>query len=247
MLLRGNPDRFSLFVLLRIECFARNSPLAVSHKLCNRRKVGAMSRQFPKLSVQKKSLAHLVRLFGAVRLPSWRGHHLDSPNSAPNLTSAFMPEKYAALLALLEQRSGAQVDFRLAETPLFMHVEQLEEMASAGAELAEAIIGNPDCLAAARRAIPAGYLVAGETPHPNFLTADFALVRDTAADLVPSLVEIQAFPFRQNDHRRPRSAPTFCSSSACGLYPLSRPRTGSHGLRSASCIYGRMAAALRRS
>jgi hypothetical protein len=106
-----------------------------------------------------------------------------------------MPEKYAALLALLEQRSGAQVDFRLAETPLFMHVEQLEEMASAGAELAEAIIGNPDCLAAARRAIPAGYLVAGETPHPNFLTADFALVRDTAADLVPSLVEIQAFPF----------------------------------------------------
>ena len=80
-----------------------------------------------------------------------------------------MPEKYAALLALLEQRSGAQVDFRLAETPLFMHVEQLEEMASAGAELAEAIIGNPDCLAAARRAIPAGYLVAGKRLTQTFL------------------------------------------------------------------------------
>jgi hypothetical protein len=106
-----------------------------------------------------------------------------------------MPEKYAALLAQLEQRSGAQVDFRLAETPLFMRVEQLEEMAAAGAELTEAIIGNPDCLAAARRAIPAGYLVAGETPPPNFLTADFALVRDTAGDLVPRRVEIQAFPF----------------------------------------------------
>jgi hypothetical protein len=106
----------------------------------------------------------------------------------------FMPEKYATLPALLERRSGASIDFRVAETPIFMRVEQLEEMAAAGTELTAALIGNPDCLAAARRAIPAGYLVAGETAHPNFLTADFALVRDPAGELVPRLVEIQAFP-----------------------------------------------------
>jgi hypothetical protein len=41
---------------------------------------------------------------------------------------------------------------------------------------------------------PAGYLVTGETSHPNFPTADFALVRDTAGNLVPRLVEGQAFP-----------------------------------------------------
>jgi hypothetical protein len=99
-----------------------------------------------------------------------------------------MRENYAALLALLEQCSGAKVDFRVAETPVFMRLEQLEEMASAGAELTEAIIGSPACLDAARRAIPAGDLVAGVTPHPNFLTADFALVRDTAGDLVPRLM-----------------------------------------------------------
>jgi hypothetical protein len=53
---------------------------------------------------------------------------------------------------------------------------------------------NPAYLAAARSAIPDGYRVAGETAHPHFLTADFALIRDAAGELVPRLVEIQAFP-----------------------------------------------------
>jgi hypothetical protein len=51
--------------------------------------------------------------------------------------------------------------------------------------------------------IPAGYKVAGmpddlgtnpNANHPNFLTADFALVRDAAGELAPRLVELQAFP-----------------------------------------------------
>lgn len=49
-------------------------------------------------------------------------------------------------------------------------------------------------LEAARGAIPPGYNVAGETSHPHFLTADFALIRTSSGELVPRLVEIQAFP-----------------------------------------------------
>jgi hypothetical protein len=116
------------------------------------------------------------------------------PELRTQFNRSFTPEKYAALLALLEQRSGAPVDFRIAETPIFMLASQLEEMAAGGAELAAALMGNASCLVAARRAIPTGYLVAGETAHPNFLTADFALVRDPSGELAPRLVEIQAFP-----------------------------------------------------
>lgn len=116
------------------------------------------------------------------------------PELRTEFNRGFKPEKYAALLALLEQRSGARVEFRVAETPIFMRLSQLEEMASAGAELTAAVKGNPGCLAAARSAIPAGYLVAGETAHPNFVTADFALIRNPTGELVPRLVEIQAFP-----------------------------------------------------
>jgi hypothetical protein len=70
----------------------------------------------------------------------------------------------------------------------------LEAMAAAGADLAHQLIGNPAYLAAARLAIPAEYRVAAETAHPNFLTADFGLVTTAAGNLVPRLVEIQAFP-----------------------------------------------------
>jgi hypothetical protein len=67
-------------------------------------------------------------------------------------------------------------------------------MAGAGAELAMVLIRQPDYLAAAAQAIPAGYRVAGQTPHPHFLTADFALVLNPTGVLAPRLVEIQAFP-----------------------------------------------------
>ena len=95
---------------------------------------------------------------------------------------------------MLEERCGVEVDFRVSETPIFVPLEHLEEMARAGADLARELIGSQDYLNEARKAIPSNYRVAGEDAHPHFLTADFALIRDADGDLVPRLVEIQAFP-----------------------------------------------------
>jgi hypothetical protein len=116
------------------------------------------------------------------------------PELRTRFNRGFTPEAYASLLALLEERCGVKVEYRIAETPIFVPLSLLEQMAAAGAELTHSLLRNPACLAAARQAIPAGYLVAGETAHPNFLTADFALVRGPAGELQPKLVEIQAFP-----------------------------------------------------
>lgn len=116
----------------------------------------------------------------------------------PQLRTAFnekfTAESFASLLALLEKRSGTRVEYRIAETPVFMPLSLLDEMAAEGASLARTLIGNAEYLRAARQAIPAGYGVARETPHPHFLTADFALVRVPDGRLTPRLVEIQAFP-----------------------------------------------------
>ena len=116
------------------------------------------------------------------------------PELRADFNRRFSPQKYAELLASLEERSGTSIDFRVAETPIFIEAAQIEQMAAIGAELTAALIGNPEYLAAARRAIPSGYQVAGETARPNFLTADFALIRTAEGELVPRLVEIQAFP-----------------------------------------------------
>ncbi len=73
--------------------------------------------------------------------------------------------------------------------------------------------GARQYLAAARCAIPQGYEVANETPHPNFLTADFALVRSIPANWCPGSLRFRHFrrslPIRQN------SAPLIAKSSIC--------------------------------
>lgn len=111
----------------------------------------------------------------------------------------YLPDNYRALLDSLHARTGTTVEFRVAETPVFLPLAMLEQMAGAGAKLTRRLLGWPEYLAAARGSIPNGFLVSGqpEAPdldHPNFLTADFALVKDKQGELAPRLVEIQAFP-----------------------------------------------------
>jgi len=116
------------------------------------------------------------------------------PELRSEFNDRFTAEGYECLLNLVQERCGMRVEFRIAETPVFLPASLLEEMAADGAELTRRLLGNNAYLAAARQAIPEGYVVAGETAHPHFLTADFALIRDEAGELVPRLVEIQAFP-----------------------------------------------------
>ena len=116
------------------------------------------------------------------------------PELRNRFNQRFTAERYIALLGLLNTRCRTKVEFRVAETPIFVRESILDEMAAAGAELARSLMADVDYLSAARQAIPQGYCVANETAHPHFLTADFALVRGANGNLEPRLVEIQAFP-----------------------------------------------------
>jgi hypothetical protein len=116
------------------------------------------------------------------------------PEFRKRFNSGFTSQRYESLLAWLKDRCGVAVEFRVAETPIFVPFSLLEEMADAGAELTRALIGRADYMAAAMQAIPPAYRVARNTRHPHFLTADFALVQDSLGSLTPRLVEIQGFP-----------------------------------------------------
>jgi len=111
----------------------------------------------------------------------------------------YLTEDYQALLGHLNARCGTTIEFRVAETPVFLPKEMLDEMAEAGARLTRRLMEWPEYLAGARNSIPKGFLVGGQSSdpasdHPNFLTADFALIEDQTGALAPRLVEIQAFP-----------------------------------------------------
>ena len=58
------------------------------------------------------------------------------PELRTRFNAEFTQQSYQDLLALQERFCGAKVDFRIAETPIFVPLELLNEMAEAGAELA---------------------------------------------------------------------------------------------------------------
>ena len=106
----------------------------------------------------------------------------------------FTDGKYARLLRGLDTRTRTKIDLRVAETPVFLPKSMVQEMADAGAAMTHQLVGDTEYLWMARETIPQAYRVAGQDAHPNFMTADFGLVREEDGSLTPRLVELQAFP-----------------------------------------------------
>ena len=56
----------------------------------------------------------------------------------------FRPESYLALLKRLGERAGTQIEFRVAETPVFLPLAVLEQMAAAGEALTRRLLEWPE-------------------------------------------------------------------------------------------------------
>ena len=105
----------------------------------------------------------------------------------------FTAGKYQAFLKRLAERCGARVEFRVSETPCFFPKELVEQMSRYGKELIHQLQA-PEYHQASSKAIPPEFDVPHETPHPMFIQVDFGLIRDSAGNLQPRLVELQGFP-----------------------------------------------------
>jgi hypothetical protein len=106
----------------------------------------------------------------------------------------FTPEKYERLRREMTSRCGMEVPFPLCETPCFFPNALIERMGEDGKALIRQLVENPEYRARSETSIPAKFRVPNEAPHPMFIQVDFGLVRDSAGELQPKLVELQAFP-----------------------------------------------------
>ncbi len=111
-----------------------------------------------------------------------------------DFNSRFTPARYANFLRLLDERVGAHIEFRVAETPCFFPPGLLQQCVRAGIELTSQLLCNKQYMKESNTAIPAAFCVPGQGAHPHFMTVDFGLVRDAHGTLQPKLVEMQAFP-----------------------------------------------------
>jgi len=115
------------------------------------------------------------------------------PTPRQVFNAAFSPARYQEMLADIDQQFPEQLEFRVAETPVFIPAELREKLAKAGQDIIR-VLQNPDFKALTDAAIPAGQRVPNEDAHAEFLTFDFAVCRDAAGELEPQLIEMQGFP-----------------------------------------------------
>ena len=115
------------------------------------------------------------------------------PEQRARFNAGFTPEKYRSFLTRLEAACGIPVAFRDCETPCFFPASLIDRMSRDGCDLIRQL-NTPEYRAISRQAVPPKFDVPGEPDHPLFVQVDFGLVREASGEIVPKLVEIQAFP-----------------------------------------------------
>lgn len=107
--------------------------------------------------------------------------------------AAFSPARYQEMLADIERQLPGQLDFRLAETPVFVPASLRDKLLAAGESIIE-VINQPNFKDLTEAAIPPHQRVPNEDERPEFLTFDFAVCRNATGELEPQLIEMQGFP-----------------------------------------------------
>lgn len=107
---------------------------------------------------------------------------------------AFTTERYQAMLDQIQTDWPNQLDFRIAETPVFVGRDLTQKMQQACADIIRTITA-PDFKQQTEAAIPAGQRVPHEDAHTTFMAVDFAVCRNPeTGELEPQLIELQGFP-----------------------------------------------------
>ncbi|HYK42190.1 MAG TPA: hypothetical protein VE007_07340, partial [Thermoanaerobaculia bacterium] len=106
--------------------------------------------------------------------------------------AAFTRGFYEEYERRLTAECGFPIEFRLAETPVFLPPELRDEMVRAAQEIWAELM-TPENLRRSEAAVPEEWNVPGCDPLPLFAQADFAVVRE-GGRLAPKLIELQAFP-----------------------------------------------------
>ena len=115
------------------------------------------------------------------------------PEPRRRYNAAFTPARHREMMADIDRQLPGQLDFRVAESPVFVPVGLRDKLIAAGESIID-VIEQPDFQARTEAAIPAHQRVPGNEGRPEFLTFDFAVCRDAHGELEPQLIEMQGFP-----------------------------------------------------
>ena len=105
----------------------------------------------------------------------------------------FTEARYLAYLQEIENLHPGSLEFRVAETPLFIPKDFTQKMLDACEDIIDVIV-QPDFKELTERAIPATLHIPNETNHTDFIAFDFGICENEKGELEPQLIEMQGFP-----------------------------------------------------
>lgn len=115
------------------------------------------------------------------------------PQIRETFNNNFTEKKYHEFLEDLNQKHPGQIEFRVAETPIFIPKSFTAKMLDACESIVD-IIKDPDFKVMTERAIPDGERVSGDDGFPEFIAFDFGVCINDRGEYEPQLIEMQAFP-----------------------------------------------------
>jgi hypothetical protein len=107
--------------------------------------------------------------------------------------NAFTQQQYEGFLKDLNSLHPGAIEFRIAETPVFVPKDFGKKIVDACEAIVDLIV-DEDFKKITQRAIPKTDYVPGENAHSHFIAFDFGVCISDEGLLEPQLIELQGFP-----------------------------------------------------
>ncbi|WP_312763429.1 hypothetical protein [Epilithonimonas sp.] len=114
------------------------------------------------------------------------------PKYRTQFNEEFSPEKYQKVNELIIEKCGHEAAFRLSESPIFLTKDFWQKLNDASQSIISQI--KEMSVEELSKAIPANCNVPNDTKKPHFVAIDFGICQDEHGNVIPQLIELQAFP-----------------------------------------------------
>jgi hypothetical protein len=115
------------------------------------------------------------------------------PTLREKFNAEFTAGRYNDYLKEMNSLHPGDIEFRLAETPIFVDKAFKEKILSACESIVDVII-QPGFKKITENAMPADIVVPNENDHSHFIAFDFGVCENEKGELEPQLIEMQGFP-----------------------------------------------------
>ncbi len=115
------------------------------------------------------------------------------PAIRQQINTHFTKEQYEAFLKELHEVHPAAIEFRVAETAVFVPWDFTQKILDACESIVDIII-DPKFKELTKNAIPKNLQVPGENDHSHFIAFDFGICINDEGEYEPQLIEMQGFP-----------------------------------------------------